>query len=144
MKSTGIRNQTSNRPCSPKNGSPKNSSPNTQIGNEGELHAKTYLEQQGLTHIESNFLAKVGEIDLLMKDGHTLVFVEVRLRKKLGYGSAIDTVTYAKQKKLRKTAQLYMLKRFKTVEIDCRFDVIGIDCCPNNQSQETTWIKNAF
>mgnify|MGYP000010817467 CR=1 FL=1 len=144
MKSTGIRNQTSNRPCSPKNGSPKNSSPNAQIGNEGELHADTYLEQQGLTHIESNFLAKVGDIDLLMKDGNTLVFVEVRLRKKLGYGSAIDTVTYAKQKKLRKTAQLYMLKRFQTLVFDSRFYLIRISSCPTNQSQSTTCINYSF
>jgi len=102
------------------------------------------LEQQGLTFRESNFLAKTGEIDIIMLDGDTLVFIEVRFRKKLGFGSAAETVTYSKQKKLIKTAQLYMLKRFKTVDIPCRFDVVGIDYCPKNQLQETTWIKNAF
>lgn len=122
----------------------QNSSPKTQIGFKAELQAKHYLEQQGLTFRESNFLAKVGEIDLIMQDGPTLVFIEVRFRRKLGFGSAIDSVTFTKQKKLTKTAQLYMLKRFKSVEIDCRFDVVGIDYCPNQRTQDLTWIKNAF
>ena len=121
-----------------------NSSPKTQIGNQAEQQAKSYLEHQGLRFRESNFLEKTGEIDLIMHDGDTLVFVEVRFRRKLGFGSAIDSVTYHKQKKLIKTAQLYMLKRFKTVEIPCRFDVVGIDYCPKQQTQETTWIRNAF
>jgi len=102
------------------------------------------LEHQGLRFKEGNFSEKTGEIDLIMHDGDTLVFVEVRYRRKLGFGSAIDSVTYHKQKKLIKTAQLYMLRRFKTVEIPCRFDVVGIDYCPKHQTQETTWIRNAF
>ena len=142
MKKNGMNNYgeekpwTSNPAC--------NSSPKSQIGYQAELQAKDYLKQQGLLFQESNFLAKVGEIDLIMIDNSTLVFVEVRFRRKVGFGSAIDTVTYSKQKKLTKTAQLYMLKRFKTVEIDCRFDVVGIDYCPKQRTQKTTWIKNAF
>ncbi|OUS31686.1 YraN family protein [Gammaproteobacteria bacterium 45_16_T64] len=121
-----------------------NSSPKTQIGNQAESEARTYLEQRGLTFKESNFGAKTGEIDLIMIESSTLVFIEVRFRRKLGFGSAAETVTYHKQRKLRKTAQLYMLKRFKTVEIDCRFDVVGIDYCPKTRTRETTWIKSAF
>jgi len=79
-----------------------------------------------------------------MYDGNTLVFVEVRFRQKLGFGSAIESVTHHKQKKVIKTAQLYMLRRFKTVEVPCRFDVVGIDYCPKQKTQETTWIRNAF
>lgn len=121
-----------------------NTSPKTAIGNQAESSARSYLEQRGLYFKESNFTAKTGEIDLIMLDGNTLVFVEVRFRKALGFGSAIETVTAGKQKKVRKTAQLYMLKQFNTVEVDCRFDVVGIDHCPTSDTQETTWIKNAF
>lgn len=80
----------------------------------------------------------MGEIDLIMKDGEELVFVEVRYRHRNTHGISAETVTYTKQKRLLRTAKAYLQKRNLFDKIPCRFDVIAID------GQQTRWIKNAF
>ena len=65
-----------------------------------EKIAKQFLEQAGLKTITANFRSRFGEIDLIMRDGRTLVFVEVRFRKTISHGSAEESVTHAKQRKM--------------------------------------------
>lgn len=106
------------------------------LGQEGEKLALQYLNKQGLVLIESNFRRPFGEIDLIMQDRATLVFVEVRSRKKNQFGGAAASITFAKQRRLTLAAQSY-LTRYKQPPL-CRFDVIAID------GGEVTWLKNVM
>ncbi|HSY27039.1 MAG TPA: YraN family protein [Burkholderiaceae bacterium] len=106
------------------------------IGQSGEDDALKHLLKQGLTLQERNFLCKGGEIDLVMKERDTLVFVEVRKRALSHYGGAAASVTAGKQRRLIVAAQVY-LKRYKMPPA-CRFDVVAID------GNELTWLKNAI
>lgn len=105
-------------------------------GQSGEDQALAFLLEQGLSLVTRNFRCKMGEIDLIMRQRQTLVFVEVRKRAPGRYGNAADSITHAKQHKLLLAAQLY-LQRFATPPA-CRFDVIAID------GGQLNWIQNAI
>ncbi|MFL0810800.1 MAG: YraN family protein [Agarilytica sp.] len=107
-------------------------------GEQAEDLALEYLEQNKLRTLTRNYRCKLGEIDLIMKDAETLVFVEVRYRKNDHFGSALDSVDNRKQNKVLKAAQCYMSENKTSPEQAIRFDVIGIT------GSETQWIKNAF
>ena len=81
-----------------------------RIGNKAEALVLDYLKQQGLSLITQNYLTKLGEIDIIMLDKSvdTLVFVEFRYRKDASYGTALETVTLSKQRKLIHASQLYL------------------------------------
>lgn len=111
-----------------------------QKGFVAEAHAKDYLTQQGLVWRVSNYRCRLGEIDLIMQDQEYIVFVEVRARSSSAYGNAVDSVTYAKQKKLLKTATLYLLTNNLYDTHPCRFDVLSLQGIP----PQIEWIKNAF
>jgi len=115
-----------------------------QIGNQAEDIALKYLIQQGLVLIEQNYLTKVGEIDIIMLDKaeQVLVFVEVRYRKNTHFGSAADSVDYAKQLKIMRTAEYYLACQQKFDEYICRFDVIGLES--DLKYPKINWIKDAF
>lgn len=115
---------------------PKPPTAKQRIGQGGEDQALAYLQAQGLALVARNFRCKSGEIDLIMRERQTLVFVEVRKRAKGRFGSAADSITPAKQRKLMLAAQFYLL-RFATAPA-CRFDVIAID------GEQLSWIKNAI
>lgn len=108
-----------------------------------EAQAEAYLQQQGLVTRVKNYRAKQGEIDLIMTQGDTLVFVEVRLRTNPYFTSAAETVDYRKQQKMIKTAQQFLLQQRLIDKVPCRFDVIAIDHKSPDQSA-IQWIKNAF
>lgn len=105
-------------------------------GAAGEEKALQYLQRQGLTLIERNFLCKAGEIDLIMRHGPTLVFIEVRVRADDRHGGAAASVTPAKQRRLVRAAQRY-LQRLRTVPA-CRFDLVAID------AGVLTWLRNVI
>ena len=105
-------------------------------GQRGEDDALKFLLRQGLILQERNFRCKGGEIDLLMTDRDTLVFVEVRKRAVSQFGGAADSVTAAKQRRLIVAAQVY-LQRYRSPP-PCRFDVIAID------GNDVTWLKDAI
>ncbi len=105
-------------------------------GQRGEDQALAFLLAQGMTLVARNFRCKMGEIDLIMRQRQTLVFVEVRMRAPGRFGGAADSVTGVKQHKLLLAAQLY-LQRFATPPA-CRFDVVAID------GDKLNWIQNAF
>ncbi|ASU23005.1 YraN family protein [Vibrio qinghaiensis] len=111
------------------------------IGQQYENAAKHYLLSCGLVFIEQNFNTKIGEIDLIMRDKNTLVFVEVKYRKDQHHGHAAEMVTTAKMTKLMKTANLWLLKRgLSPYDTDFRFDVIAI----HQDVHHIEWIKNAI
>lgn len=105
-------------------------------GQAGEDRALDYLAAQGLTLVERNFRCKVGEIDLVMNDRGSLVFVEVRRRDGRDFGGAIASVTPAKQRRMVRAAQFYLL-RFRQLP-PCRFDVVAID------GTGLQWLRNAI
>lgn len=107
-------------------------------GNKAEARAEAFLLARGFSLLERNFLCKVGEIDLLMRDGNCLVFVEVRFRKNANFGSALETVNHSKQKKLIAAAQFYLSRNPLPAGATVRFDVIGIT------GDDIQWVVNAF
>lgn len=112
-------------------------------GNSAELFARNYLEQQGLVWQAQNFYNRAGEIDLIMKDGKTLVFVEVKYRKNASYGGPLAAVSSAKQQKIKQCATFFLQQeKLNAYNTDCRFDVVGL--LGDLQSPEVTWLKNAF
>jgi putative endonuclease len=113
-----------------------------KLGEQFEQQACRYLQKQGLKLKERNADFRVGEIDLVMQDGDTLVFVEVRFRAQQGFGGAAASVDRRKQQKLIKAAQLYLLKHFANNPPPCRFDVVAME--DNQQGPSINWIKNAF
>ncbi len=106
------------------------------IGNAGEDRALAHLQAHGLILVERNFRCKCGEIDLIMRHGPVLVFVEVRARADTRHGGAAASITAAKQRRLTLAAQRY-LQRLRTIPA-CRFDVIAID------GGVLQWIRNAI
>ncbi|MEZ8825242.1 YraN family protein [Vibrio amylolyticus] len=110
-------------------------------GQHYETVAKDHLVGCGLTVIERNFTARCGEIDLIMKEGNTLVFIEVRYRESTHYGHAAETISASKVTKLLKTANYWLCKKGLSVEqTDLRFDVIAI----HQKGRQIEWIKNAI
>lgn len=111
-------------------------------GNHFEKIARAYLARQGLKNFEHNFRSRYGEIDLIANDHDTLVFIEVRYRSNADHGTPAETVQFAKQIKIIRTARYFLQKRGLTNRMPCRFDVIGISGPTGNT--EIHWIKNAF
>lgn len=116
--------------------------PPTYTGHTAEQVALDYLKQQGLQLVQQNYRWHGGEIDLIMQEGDTRVFVEVRYRQSLSHGGALPTVDFRKQAKIVKAAKVYLHQHNLTDNIYCRFDVLGLEgelCHPRIE-----WIKDAF
>ena len=107
-----------------------------RIGDAAEQQALLHLQTQGLQLVQRSFLCKGGEIDLIMRDGRHLVFVEVRKRSSKKFGGALASVTSSKQKRLVHAAQVY-LQNMKPVPA-CRFDLVAIE------GEELIWLKNVI
>jgi putative endonuclease len=108
------------------------------LGNQAEKVALSYLEQKGLTLIKKNYQTRLGEIDLIMQDGKSIVFVEVRLRKNNIFGGASESITQAKQRKIAKVAEQFLQHHGNQA---CRFDAIVME---KAEIQHIQWIKHAF
>ena len=105
-------------------------------GRAWEDMALAYLERRGLVLVEANFRCKLGEIDLILRDGATLVFVEVRQRAAGAPVSAAASIGPAKMRRIIRAAQVY-LQRFSRLP-PCRIDVVAID------GDDIEWITNAI
>jgi putative endonuclease len=103
-----------------------------------EKLAATFLMSQGLKLVAQNYHCRFGEIDLIMMDAKTLVFVEVRLRSNSQFGSAATSITPKKQQKLILTAQHYLQTHGECL---CRFDAILMN---KAALQHIEWVRNAF
>jgi len=107
-------------------------------GLEAEKLAATFLANHGLKLVTQNYHCKYGEIDLVMKDAKTLVFIEVRLRSNSQFGGAGASITPQKQQKLILTAQHYLQQHG---DYQCRFDAILMNKTDANHIE---WVRNAF
>lgn len=123
-----------------------------KLGTQIEELVCNYLQQQKLKLVARNYSCRWGEIDLIMQDKSTLVFIEVRYRQYRNFGSSLESVNLIKQNKIIKTAEYYLLSQQLTEKIACRFDVVGVK--PTMQkllgniskldSAQVEWIENAF
>lgn len=114
---------------------------------QGELTEKLaaqYLEKKGLKLLAQNFHSRFGELDLIMLDNNSLVFVEVRYRRSNNFGSGAETITAGKQSKLIKTASVYLQQHAKMNKYPARFDVVSISGSVETGKLEFNWIENAF
>jgi putative endonuclease len=102
-----------------------------------EAQAERMLVAQGLRLIERNYRCRGGEIDLIMRDGDHMVFVEVRYRANRDFGGALGSVDAAKQQRLVRAAQHYLLR--SGWQGPCRFDVVGFD-----GTRQPQWVRDAF
>lgn len=109
-------------------------------GRSGEELACRHLQARGLTLVERNFRCKCGELDLIMRDGRQLVFVEVRYRRDNRHGTPAETVTYGKRRRLIRTASYYLQRH--PCDLPCRFDIIAIAQRDGRDTLE--WIRDAF
>jgi putative endonuclease len=109
-----------------------------RVGRRAEDSAVSLLESRGLTVLLRNYRGKVGELDIVARDEHTLVVVEVRKRSSDRFGGAAASVDYRKQAKLRRATALLMRERRDLAALPVRFDVIAIG------PRGIEWIKHAF
>lgn len=113
------------------------------IGKHGEDLARSYLERHNYTILQRNFRCKLGEIDIVAQDRGMVVFVEVRTQTSNAYGPAYNTVTFSKQKQVKRVA-LYYISKYNLVNTQIRFDVIGITLNPDAEEYQLDHIQNAF
>ncbi len=115
-----------------------------QSGAAWEKAAESFLRSHGLKLLERNFSSRFGEIDLIMEDEKTVVFVEVKYRKCSQHGSGADAVTFHKQGRISRTAAWYLAMNPHRAEQVCRFDVISINPQDKAKDKGINWIKSAF
>lgn len=98
-----------------------------QLGKWAEQTALNLLQKQNYVWVTSNYHSRGGEVDLIVKRGQELVFVEVKARTIGNYGQACEMVTRTKQKKIIKTAMRFLQRYPSYQDFYCRFDVICFD-----------------
>jgi len=111
-------------------------------GRTAEALAAAYLERQGLCILERNFRIRGGEIDLVCRQGGTLVFVEVRLRSRNDFGGAGESITATKRRRIILAARHYLARHSRQARgQDCRFDCVLLQ---NLDGTAIEWIPGAF
>ena len=108
------------------------------LGAWGEEKAARFLMDQGYHIIQRNYHSRYGEIDLIAKEGETLVFVEVKYRRNDKMGDPKEAVDRKKQKKISMTASYYLMRECGRMDIPCRFDVAAV------LGEQIEVVKNAF
>lgn len=108
-------------------------------GSNAERYAEAFLLRHKLVLVQRNYRCRFGEIDLIMRDGVTVVFVEVRMRANGSFGGAAASITLAKQRRLLRTARHYLLTL--QFEPSCRFDAVLMS---GGSGGNIEWIRNAF
>ncbi len=129
-------------------------SPKQRQGSYYEQQARAFLQAQGLTLIAQNWQQpKVGELDLVMLETgrawSTLVFIEVRQRRRSNFGDAALSVTPAKRRKIIKTAKYFLQQHPEYADFECRFDIIAYDVTRAQAAGQDTlhkpeWLAGAF
>lgn len=107
-----------------------------------EALAREFLLRQGLTPVAANANYRGGELDLVMRDGDTLVFVEVRYRRGSGFGGGAASVDANKRRKLVHAAGLFLAAHREHARAPCRFDVI--DASGDPETPAFDWLRDAF
>jgi putative endonuclease len=117
---------------------------NKSKGQHYESLASDYLKEQGLKLLNRNFQCRFGEIDLIMMQREVLCFIEVKYRNSMGYGGAASAIPAQKQKKIVKTAQIYIAENNRLKQHAMRFDALLMQQQKGDQNISIDWIQNAF
>ena len=96
-----------------------------EIWVKGEAAAKAYLEENGYRILAENYAGRMGEIDIVAKDGEVVVFVEVKARESTAFGEPIEAVTPQKVRRIALTAQQYLVHK-RLMGASVRFDVVEV------------------
>ena len=115
---------------------------NKRKGLQYESLAKKHLLKQGLTLFQQNYHSRFGEIDLVMLEGNTVCFIEVKYRKSQDFGGAASAISYSKRQKIIKTALIFMSENQKLANRAMRFDALMLQQI--DQDININWIQNAF
>jgi putative endonuclease len=113
-----------------------------QNGAAAEEIAVQYLQRAGLTLVARNYRSPFGEIDLIMQQKQTTVFVEVRFRGRSNFGTPAETIDARKQARLRATAEHYLQRDKHASKRPCRFDIVAI--VPASEGDRVEWLRDAF
>ncbi|MBO4834524.1 MAG: YraN family protein [Lachnospiraceae bacterium] len=108
------------------------------LGGRQEDLACRFLEQQGILILERNYRVKIGEIDIIAKEGNEICFIEVKYRASRKYGGASYAISHQKQEKIRRVAQWYISSHHLGNNVFFRFDAVLID------GDEIQYIRNAW
>lgn len=116
-----------------------------RTGSEGEEEARAFLEKKGFRILEQNWRCGSGEIDLIARDGAVLVFIEVKTKKREGFGEPEDWINRRKQNQIGRLALGYLQQ--KNIEnVECRFDVVTLDktgpVAMVNHIEDAFWIDS--
>ena len=109
-------------------------------GSEAESIALEFLKKKGLRLVQRNYRCRNGEIDLIMEERDTLVFVEVRFRQSSAYGSALESVDAKKKSRIIHCASHYL--SVHKISRPTRFDVVALS--PDAQRLHIDWVPDAF
>ncbi len=114
------------------------------LGQWGEDRATEWLQERGWRIVARNFRCRMGEVDIIAEDGRYLAFVEIKLRKDGQYGAACEAVTFSKQRKLRATAEYYLMCH--PTDLQPRFDVVEVYAPQGARTErpDIYYIENAF
>lgn len=107
-----------------------------------EALARDFLQRQGLLPVAANANYRGGELDLVMRDGDSLVFVEVRYRKSAAFGGAAASVDAGKRRKLVLAAELFLAAHRDLARLPCRFDVVAAH--GDHEAPTFDWLRDAF
>ncbi|KLV06360.1 YraN family protein [Photobacterium ganghwense] len=110
-----------------------------QQGKTYEVMAETHLRRHGLVAVARNFQCRGGEIDLIMRDRHCWVFIEVKFRQHNHYGSAAEAVNWRKQQRIKRAALFWLQQQGHAIEhTEFRFDVVSLEGTP----PQIEWFTN--
>lgn len=107
-------------------------------GVDGERRARAYLEHHGLQCLEAGWRCRLGELDLVMREGDILVFVEVRARQQGSAVSAVESIDAGKQQRFVRAARAWLGRHPREAGLPARFDIVAID------GEELQWLRDAF
>ena len=112
-----------------------------QSGAAAEAAARATLEAQGLRTLASNVNFRFGELDLVMRDGDTVVFVEVRYRRDDRYGGGAGSVDHRKRRRIALAARAWLAGQRGLADAPCRFDVVSVT---GDEPLDCDWLRGAF
>jgi putative endonuclease len=122
--------------------SPRGTTSRRSDGARIEALARDFLQRHGLAPVAANANYRGGELDLVMRDGDTLVFVEVRYRKSTAFGGGAASVDARKRRKLVLAAELFLAAHREFARLPCRFDVVAAH--GDAEAPDFDWLRDAF
>lgn len=113
------------------------------VGRRGEEAARAFLKRRGVRILAENFVCAAGEIDLIGRDGDSLVFIEVKARTSGAFGPPHLAVHLRKQRQIVRAAQWYLAEQ-RMRDVACRFDVLAVTFPEDGGTPRVDWVRNAF